>query len=248
MTPVILVHGNPETAVIWSAMTPLLRRADVRAFCPPGFGCPVPAGFAPTAPGYVSWLIEELEQVGEPVDVVGHDWGGGHVAGAVAQRPDLVRSWALDIAGCFARDYRWHDLARAWRTDGVGEQTVAATLATPVLERAARYESLGISAGAAGEMAEAFDTEMGRCILQLYRSAPESYMTALGEQLAQARRPGLCLIATEDAYVGGPDRAQQSAQRIGAEVAELPGLGHWWMLQDPAAGARVLNDFWDGLA
>jgi hypothetical protein len=24
----------------------------------------------------------------------------------------------------------------------------------------------------------------------------------------------------------------------------LEGLGHWWMLQDPAAGAAALNAFW----
>jgi hypothetical protein len=27
-------------------------------------------------------------------------------------------------------------------------------------------------------------------------------------------------------------------------VAELDGLGHWWMLQDPARGAKMLEDFW----
>ena len=28
------------------------------------------------------------------------------------------------------------------------------------------------------------------------------------------------------------------------EVAVLPGLGHWWMLQDLVAGAAVLRSFW----
>lgn len=247
MTPVVLLHGNPETAVIWSKLIPLLRRDDVRAFSPPGFGSPVPDGFSATADGYVSWLISELEQVGQPVDLVGHDWGGGHVAGAVAARPDLVRSWAVDIAGCFAPDYRWHDLAQAWRAEGLGEQTVAAALSAPVADRAAVYESLDIPAPVAVDLAEAFDAEMGRCVLTLYRSAPESYMHALGNGLEQAAPPGLCLIATEDHYVGGPERARQSAQRIGAETAELPGLGHWWMLQDPAAGAHAMHQFWDRL-
>jgi hypothetical protein len=27
-------------------------------------------------------------------------------------------------------------------------------------------------------------------------------------------------------------------------VAELDGLGHWWMLQDPERGARMLEAFW----
>jgi hypothetical protein len=34
------------------------------------------------------------------------------------------------------------------------------------------------------------------------------------------------------------------AQRMKARFEELDGLGHWWMLHDPARGARLLEDFW----
>jgi hypothetical protein len=27
-------------------------------------------------------------------------------------------------------------------------------------------------------------------------------------------------------------------------VADLAGVGHWWMLQDPGRGAAVLEEFW----
>jgi hypothetical protein len=30
-------------------------------------------------------------------------------------------------------------------------------------------------------------------------------------------------------------------------VAVLPGFGHWWMIQDPAAGAAALRKFWSSL-
>jgi pimeloyl-ACP methyl ester carboxylesterase len=58
-----------------------------------------------------------------------------------------------------------------------------------------------------------------------------------------AARPGLVIIATEDHYVGGEAPARRSAKRARAEVAVLEGLGHWWMCQDPARGAAVLNAF-----
>ena len=51
------------------------------------------------------------------------------------------------------------------------------------------------------------------------------------------------IIATEDHYTGGEALARRSAERFGADVAVLDGLGHWWMLQDPAAGAAVLSSF-----
>jgi len=73
-------------------------------------------------------------------------------------------------------------------------------------------------------------------------------MARLGDGLgAAAARPGLVIILTEDGYTGGEARARWSAQRAGAEVAVLPGLGHWWMIQDPAAGAAALRKFWSSL-
>ena len=85
---------------------------------------------------------------------------------------------------------------------------------------------------------------MGRCILALYRSAAQPKMAEWGRALEDAdRRPALVVIATEDHYTGGEALARRSAERFGAEVAVLPGLGHWWMLQDPAAGAAVLRSF-----
>jgi hypothetical protein len=35
---------------------------------------------------------------------------------------------------------------------------------------------------------------------------------------------------------------------MGAEVSVLSGVGHWWMVEDPAAGAAVLNGFWAELS
>ena len=40
--------------------------------------------------------------------------------------------------------------------------------------------------------------------------------------------------------------ARRTAERWGAEVAVLEGLGHWWMMQDPAAGAAMLRTFLTG--
>ena len=55
------------------------------------------------------------------------------------------------------------------------------------------------------------------------------------------------IIPTDDAYTGGEARARWSAGQAKAEVAVLTGLGHWWMIQDPAAGAGALREFWGSL-
>jgi pimeloyl-ACP methyl ester carboxylesterase len=37
------------------------------------------------------------------------------------------------------------------------------------------------------------------------------------------------------------------ADRLGARLAELPGQGHWWMLEDAAPAADALVRFWHSL-
>jgi len=241
---IVFVHGNPETAAIWDPLIAALGRDDVVALSPPGFGAPTPDGWEATSDDYLAWLIGEIEQLDGPIDLVGHDWGGGHVQRLAATRPDLIRSWVTDIAGCADPEYVWHDMAQVWQTPGAGEEAVAAMAALPVDDRTGAYLSIGMTEDAARSCAAASNDEMGRCILALYRSAAQPKMTEWGAELAAAeRRPGLVIIATEDHYTGGEVLARRSAERFGAQVALLPGLGHWWMLQDPAAGAKVLGDF-----
>lgn len=246
--PIVLVHGNPETDAIWSDLRRELGRDDVIALSPPGFGAPVPAGFAATSDAYVDWLANELGKISGPIDLVGHDWGGGHVARLANARPELVRSWTTDIAGCFDPAYVWHDLAQVWQTPGAGEAAIEGMLVAPAEQRAQQLEGLGMSKAEAASAAAALGPEMGSCILTLYRSAAQPKMAEWGANLDGLRqRPGLVIIATEDHYTGGETLARRTAERAGAQVALLEGLGHWWMCQDPKRGATAIRAFVDGL-
>jgi len=245
--PAVFVHGNPETAAIWDELFTHLARKDAVALSPPGFGVPVPPQFDATADAYLHWLAGELERIGGTVDLVGHDWGGAHVLRLAMARPDLIRSWVSDIAGCFEPDYVWHDMAQTWQTPGAGEDAVARTVAAPAAVRADRFRSLGMGA-ASDRVAAAIDADMGRCILSLYRSGAQPSMANWGRDLpAAAKRPGLVIVPTEDQYTGGEAMALRAAARAGARSVVLQGRGHWWMCEDPALGARVLNEFFASL-
>ena len=240
----VLVHGNPETEAIWDDLVPHLRNHDVVRLSPPGFGSAIPFGFNCTTDAYRDWLAGELKKFAQPVDIVGHDWGGGHVIRIAMDHPDLIRSWASDILGGFDPDYIWHDMAQAWQKPDVGEQAVAQMASMPAEARAQRYESLGMTKAIAQKAAEGPNADMGRAILALYRSAAQPVMRDLGARLPQAAaKPGLAIIATEDFYVGGETLARRSAERAGAKVALLEGAGHWWMCQQPKQGADAINTF-----
>lgn len=245
---VVLVHGNPETEAIWRPLVDALGRDDVVCLSPPGFGAPLPDGFPATYLAYRDWLEGELEVFDEPVDVVGHDWGGGHVVNVVMHRPELVRSWVSDVVGLFDPDYVWHDLAQVWQTPTEGEKLVDELLGGTVQDRAERMAAFGIPLDIATAVAPDQGLEMGRAILLLYRSARQPAMAEAGRALANAAaRPGLSLLTTEDPYVGSDETRRRAADRAGAHTEVLDGLGHWWMVEEPARGAAALTRFWETL-
>lgn len=245
---VVFVHGNPETAAIWGPLLAALGRDDVVLLSPPGFGAPLPEGFGATYLEYRDWLEAELEKVDGPIDLVGHDWGGGHVVNVVMHRPELVRSWASDAVGLFDPDYVWHDMAQVWQTLGAGEELVENMMGGGVSARTELMTSLGIAPDIAAAIAEHQDDDMAKAILALYRSAAQPAMAEAGRALeSAAARPGLSLLATEDPYIGATDTRRRTAARAGARTVVLEGLGHWWMLEAPDRGAQALTAFWESL-
>lgn len=92
-TPVLLLHGVPETSSVWTRVAPALaERRRVLAPDLPGLG-----GSAYTGPydipSVVAQVVALLEhEVGDrPVDVVGHDWGGVVALGLAGGHPERVR-------------------------------------------------------------------------------------------------------------------------------------------------------------
>lgn len=96
-TPVLLLHGVPETSSCWRDVAPALA-AGRRVLAPdlPGLG-----GSAYTGPYDVASLVEQLaalvavEVPDGRVDVVGHDWGGTLALALAGARPELVRRLAV---------------------------------------------------------------------------------------------------------------------------------------------------------
>jgi len=205
----------------------------------------LPEGFDVTSDGYLEWLALELEQLDGPIDLVGHDWGGGHVIRLAMTRPDLIRSWCTDIIGIFNHEYVWHDAAQSWQSPD-GEAAVESMTGISDAERAALFAQLGMGESVAEKVAPWVNDDMGRAILGLYRSAAQPVVGNLGDDLSAAsQRPGLCILATEDTYTGGEELHRRAAERCKAEVAVLDGLGHWWMCEDPTRSADLLNTWFE---
>lgn len=93
-TPVVLLHGVPETSSCWNDIAPALADGR-RVLCPdlPGLG-----GSAYSGPFDVPSLVGQLmalldhELPGQRIDLAGHDWGGSLALAMAGAHPDRFRS------------------------------------------------------------------------------------------------------------------------------------------------------------
>jgi pimeloyl-ACP methyl ester carboxylesterase len=150
-----------------------------------------------------------------------------------------------DAAGISDVNFEWHEFAKIWQTPGAGEKFWQKQLAMPIEQRAQTFVGFGVPPEKAHDLAGRIDQTMVEVILALYRSAvnvgPE-----WAPAVAQIKTPGLVVLSELDPFVKA-DLWEESARKSGAKVARLEGLGHWWPLQDPARGAKMLREFWSSL-
>jgi pimeloyl-ACP methyl ester carboxylesterase len=104
----------------------------------------------------------------------------------------------------------------------------------------------GVPEEQALDLASHINRTMADCILDLYRSAVD-VGRQWGPDFAAIPAPGLVIIPSEEPFMPAAS-ATRAAARADARTAALEGLGHWWMLQDPARAATVLGEFWATLA
>jgi pimeloyl-ACP methyl ester carboxylesterase len=199
---------------------------------------PRPPGFRATKESYVEWLVAEIERVGEPVDLVGHDWGSILALRVASVRPDLIRTLACGN-GPIDREYVWHDMAQQWQTPGAGEMIMEMMQHDPIVEG---MTAAGVPHEDALVQAAHVDDTMKGCILELYRSA-----VTVGEEwqdgLASIDKPVLVLWAKDDPFVDARF-AERLADHTRGRLEFLEGCGHHWPLESPAEAAAALESFW----
>jgi pimeloyl-ACP methyl ester carboxylesterase len=233
----VFVHGVPDTHRMWAPLLAELERDDVVTLSLPGFGCSTPPDFDATKESYVEWVIAQLENEREPVDLVGHDWGSIIVQRVVSLRPDLVRTWACG-SGPVDRDYVWHDMAQAWQTPDIGEQVMEGM--TPEALAVFFAEELGPERAA--EVGSQVDATMRDCILRLYRSAV-TVGAEWHDDVDAIGRPGLVLWGRDDPYVAA-EIAERLAERTGARCVIFEDTAHWWPITRAKDAARELEALW----
>jgi pimeloyl-ACP methyl ester carboxylesterase len=239
-TPLYL-HGVPTSSDDWLQF---LARSGGLAPDLPGYGrTGKPGHFDYTIAGYERFLERFLELVGvRRVSLVMHDWG---VVGlAFAQRhPERVARLVLLNAVPFLPSYRWHRVARVWRTPLLGELAMGCTgsFTLGLASREANVAPGPLPRAWLASVLAHFDQGTQRAILRLYRSSSPEALAAAGAKLGTLSMPALVVWGMRDPYI--PEHFARAYTRAlpDAALIELPDAGHWPWLDRPDAIARVVE-------
>lgn len=237
--PVLLLHGFPDSAELWREVTPHLVAAGHRVIAPDlrGFGdSEAPAGRRQYAIDRVLAdmlaLLDHLG-IGDPVRVMGHDWGAV-IAWCLAMfHPERVAASVVLSVG-HPREYAWAGFEQkrkgaytlAWQLPGIAEA------------RLSRDDWAGLRHWARHH------PDVDRCIRDLAR--PRRLTAGLNWYRAnlarvmfgawpQCRVPTLGVWSSED-HCLAEDQMRNSARRMDApwRYERIDGAAHWLPLEHPA--------------
>lgn len=233
---VVFVHGNPGSIHDWERLLEATgEHGRAIAIDMPGFGeADKPKDFPYTIEGYAAHLNGALSQLGvERAHLVLHDFGGPWGLRWAAENPVAYASTTLINTGVL-QDYRWHLMARVWRTPGLGELFFASTTRGAMQLALKRGQPRPLPE----EAFELFyrankDRGTQRAILRLYRSSSPDAIESLAEPLRELNRPTLVVWGKHDPYIGVEQAEKQKLVFGGAEVLVLPESGHWPMWDAP---------------
>ncbi len=241
---VVFTHGSPGCAAEFTqlvAQTGKFSRAI--ALDMPGFGGadkPPPRAFEYSVANIGVHLAKQLEALGvERAQLVGHDFGGAFNLLAAAYSPDRVGSIVMINSGLM-RGYRWHRIARIYRTPLLGELFMMIAN-----KRGFAFAMRSLPDWLVDQMWSNFDRSTRRAVLALYRA------TAMGDQAEQLPAirmlsrewPALVIFGMDDPYLPATLASRNTESLPNATIELIGGAGHWPHAELPQATADLLLPF-----
>lgn len=229
--PVLYLHGVPTSSDDW---LPFLQRTGGLAPDLPGFGRTGKRGDGDyTMAGYerfVEAFLDRLEV--DRVRLVVHDWGVAGLLWAM-RAPERVERLVVINAVPLLPGYRWHRVARLWRTPGIGELAIG-------LGTSRWLARQSVPAQIVEQAWPHFDQGTQRAILRLYRASPEDALARAGLDLGAITCPALVMWGDHDRYIPSTF-ADQFADSLGgeAQVTHLHDASHWPWLERPDVIDRI---------
>jgi pimeloyl-ACP methyl ester carboxylesterase len=243
---VVFVHGNPGSSADWEGLLGVAAASGRRAVAwdAPGFGRSAAPGFTQSVDAHAAFVGRALDVLGvERAVLVLHDFGGPWGLEWAAGAPERLAAAVLLGTGVLP-GYRWHALARVWRTPLLGELFMATMTRRgfhALLGR--RGNPRGLPRAFVDRMYDDFDRPTRRAVLDLYRSVSPTNAEAQIAALRLLDRPALVLWGADDPYLPARFAERQRDAFPSAEVVVLRDSGHWPFVDAAGAVAERLAAF-----
>ena len=239
----VLLHGLGGSAEDWAAPGKLLAKDyTVHALDLPGSARGPRPGTRYEPEPLARWVLGEIGK--KPVLLVGHSLGGRVAGEMAALAPDRVRALALvsPLASArygFTDRLKWKAMSRRALIDSVPESS---------LKNAAGYGFAVHGPGRAAFVARTVAARTGprreEVVLAIERLV-DGVLAArpLAERLEGTAMPLLLVTGARDPLAPAEELRAILEARPDAELLEMPGIGHYALLEDPPRLARALRDF-----
>lgn len=234
--PVLLIHGVPESSMLWKHIMPEIASLGFRAIAPdlPGFGQSERFPNESSWENYVSFIEDFMAALElDKIHLIVHDWGGmiglRWACDHVEKVESLIISDTLLLPG-----YIWHPLAKKWRTPDLGEKVVEAMANKEAWMTNMRKEIPSVEEAILEDFFSIFETAERRdVILELYRSSNYKLIEPW-QKLSDIKNPVTIMWGENDPYISADfaykTRDEQFPQ---AKVQIIPNTGHFIHVEAP---------------
>jgi pimeloyl-ACP methyl ester carboxylesterase len=244
---VVCLHGNPGSSEDWldlaSRVAPFAR---IVAPDMPGFGVAAkPEDFDYTVPGYTRHLAKLLSHLNiQRAHFVLHDFGGAWGLSWALAHPEAVASLTLVNFGVLP-GYRWHMMARIWRTPGFGELSMATATASTFRWGLKSGNPRGLPRAFVDGMYAHFDSGTRRAALRLYRATDDigALFADRGAECRALAAPVCVVWGAADPYVSLHYAREQLTFFPTAELSVFDDSGHWPHADNSERFAEVVVPF-----
>ncbi|MEK8087482.1 alpha/beta hydrolase [Aquabacterium sp. A3] len=244
---VVFVHGNPGSSEDWRAlMARVAPHGRVIAMDMPGFGrADKPADCPYSVEAGATFLGEALQRLGVwRAHLVLHDFGGPWGLAWAAMNPMGLASLTLVNTGLML-NYRWHLMARIWRTPVLGELQQMLTTRRGFRWALNVGQRKPLPREFVDRMYDDLDAGTKRAILKLYRATSDVAQRSdmLGRMLKPLNPSTLVVWGEADPYLPARLADDQRQFFTRAEIHRLPDSGHFPFADDPEGVAQAVVPF-----
>ncbi len=235
--PVLLLHGVPESSLVWGEMFPCIVSCGYRTIAPdlPGFGDSDPFDEPSTWERFEQFVSDFTTKLNlDKFHLIVHDWGGLIGLKWACDHPENILSLFVSNT-TLSEEYKWHSLAQIWRTPRTGEKVMELMANRLHFQNEMKKTIPNIPDETVEDFYRVFRTpESSRVILDLYRSGNLDKVKTYNEKLNHIKIPVTIIWGENDPYI--PNEFAYKLQNEGlphAIVYIIQHVGHFIQIEVP---------------